>query len=151
MTGTTKPNCKINFHDAAFRHYADAELLQANRRNANAGHLYGFVAECGLKSLLVASGLPTEPDGDILKSRGADFRWHVDKLVNQINMVHSFLEGRTMSGYLAHLPDIENFCDWNTAHRYYEETCIPASLEKWQVAAAQIMKVLDVARTDGTI
>lgn len=143
---------KINFHGAALRHYEDAGLLHQNQRDANAGHLYGFVAECGLKSLLVAGGLTTEPDGDIAKIRaGTDFRWHADKLANQINMVQTFLEGRRMAGYLARIPDISNFSNWKTDHRYYDETSIPASLEQWCAAASQVMEMLDAAKADGAI
>jgi hypothetical protein len=142
----------INFHGAAIRHYVDATLLQQNLRQANAGQLYGFVAECGLKSLLVAAGLTTEPDGDIAKVKpGPDFRWHADRLANQLTLVQTFLEGRKMAGYLSQIPDIGNFSDWNTDHRYYEEACIPASLEQWRVAASQVMKMLDVAMADGAI
>lgn len=139
---------KINFHGAALRHYEDAGLLHQNQRDANAGHLYGFVAECGLKSLLVAGGLTTEPDGDIV---GRTFRLHVDKLANQINMVQTFLEGRRMAVYLAHIPDISNFSNWKTDHRYYDETSIPASLEQWCAAASQVMEMLDAAKADGAI
>lgn len=145
-------NRKINFHGAALRHHSDAVFLQADRRNANAGHLYGFVAECGLKALLVAGGLQTKSDGDIEQNRkGANFRLHVDKLANQINMIHSFLDGRTMTGYLAHIPDIANFCDWDTSHRYFDESQIPAALERWGAAALQVMKMLDMAKADGKI
>ena len=148
----TTLNRKINFHGAALRHHSDAVFLQAGHRNANAGHLYGFVAECGLKALLVAGGLQTRPDGDIEKNRkGTDFRWHVDVLADQINIIHSFLEGRTMAGYLAHIPDIANFCNWDTAHRYFDESQIPAALEKWDAAALQVMKMLDMAKADGNI
>ena len=148
MTG----NNMIDFHGAAMRHYSDAEFLRGDRRDANAGQLYGFVAECGIKALLVASGLPVEPDGDIKRDKKApDFRWHVDKLASQINMAHSFLEGRTMAGYLAHIPDIADFCDWSTDYRYYDEAQIPSSLGKWRAAALQVMKMLDVAKSDGKL
>lgn len=143
---------KINFHGAALRHYEDACLLHQNQREANAGHLYGFVAECGLKSILIAAGLATEPNGDITKvKKGSDFRWHADKLANQVGLVKSFLEGRKLAEYLAHIPDIGNFSDWNTDHRYYDVASIPASLEQWCVAALQVMKMLDVAKADGAI
>ena len=141
-------NRKINFHGAALRHHSDAVFLQSDGRNANAGHLYGFVAECGLKAILVAGGLQTKPDGDI---EVRDFRLHVDRLANQINMIHSFLDGRTMAGYLAHIPDIANFCNWDTSHRYYDESQIPAALDKWGAAASQVMKMLDMAKSDGKI
>ncbi|MCL5061509.1 MAG: hypothetical protein M1449_14295 [Candidatus Thermoplasmatota archaeon] len=148
MTGTTT----INFHGAAMRHHSDAVFLQSDRRDANAGQLYGFVAECGIKALLVACGLSIEADGDIKKGKkGKDFRSHVNALAAQINMIHSFLDGRAMSGYLAHIPDIAHFCDWDTAHRYFDESQIPPSLGKWHLAASQVMKMLDVAKSDGVI
>lgn len=148
MTRTTT----INFHGAAMRHHSDAMFLQSDRRDANAGQLYGFVAECGIKALLVACGLSVEADGDIKKGeKGKNFKTHVDALAAQINMIHGFLEGRAMAGYMAHIPDIANFCDWNTAYRYYDESQIPPSLGKWNSAASQIMKMLDIAKSDGVI
>lgn len=151
--GTMTGKNRIDFHGAAMRHYSDAEFLREDRRGANAGQLYGFVAECGIKALLVASGLPVEADGDIKKGakKATDFRKHVNELVSQINMAHSFLEGRTMAGYLAHIPDIVEFCNWSTDHRYYDEAQIPPSLEKWRTAALQVMKMLDVAKSDGKL
>lgn len=143
----------IDFHGAAMRHYSDADFLRSDQRDANAGQLYGFVAECGIKALLVAGGLPVEQDGDIKKGvkKTTDFRWHVNILASQINMAHSFLEGRTMAGYLAHIPDIANFRDWSTDHRYYDEAQIPSSLEKWRIAALQVMRMLDIAKSDGKL
>ena len=40
-----------DFLDAHLRHWTDAELLYAAQRWANADHLYGISAECGLKGL----------------------------------------------------------------------------------------------------
>ena len=40
-----------DFLDAHMRHWTDAELLYAAQRWANADHLYGISAECGLKGL----------------------------------------------------------------------------------------------------
>lgn len=142
---------KIAFHDAAMRHYADAKLLETDHRHANAGHLYGFVAECGIKALLVAGGLAVDAEGDIQRYQGQNFRRHIDQLAIQINAVDSFLQGRAMAGYLAHIPDIADFRDWNTAHRYYDESQIPHSLDKWRYAASQVMTMLDAVRLDGKI
>jgi hypothetical protein len=49
------PNLPTDYLDAMRRHWDDAELLwnQAPKRFANADHLYGLVAECGLKALLL--------------------------------------------------------------------------------------------------
>jgi hypothetical protein len=37
-----------DFLDAHYRHWQDAELLFGRGRLANADHLYGLAAECGL-------------------------------------------------------------------------------------------------------
>lgn len=51
----------VDFRHAANRHYRDGNLLMANGRQANAGQLYGFTAECGIKWLLVWKGYPSDP------------------------------------------------------------------------------------------
>ena len=42
-----------NFEESCFRHYEDANLLKINNRLPNAGQLYGFCAECGVKHILI--------------------------------------------------------------------------------------------------
>lgn len=42
-----------DYLDAHERHWDDAELLKATARHANADHLYGMSAECGLKCLMI--------------------------------------------------------------------------------------------------
>ena len=51
-----------DFLDAMDRHWRDAELLRSSERLANADHLYGLSAECGLKALL-------EQDGNRIEGR----------------------------------------------------------------------------------
>jgi hypothetical protein len=48
---------QADFLDAHERHWQDAELLLTNQRLANADHLYGMSAECGLKRLMLAFGM----------------------------------------------------------------------------------------------
>lgn len=48
---------KTDFHDAHERHWDDAERLFEAQRWANADHLYGVAAECGLKWLMVHFGM----------------------------------------------------------------------------------------------
>ena len=50
-----------DFVDAHFRHWGDAELLFTNGRWANADQMYGFSAECGMKAVMVALGMPISP------------------------------------------------------------------------------------------
>ena len=57
----------VDFSGAGRRHYKDAELLKSDNRIPNAGHLFGFAAECGIKALLVSHGLSTDPTtGDLV-------------------------------------------------------------------------------------
>ncbi len=63
---TTVPS---NFAAAGRRHLQDAQALHQQRRWANADHLSGIAAECGLKAILLdflggtrnPRGLPTHP------------------------------------------------------------------------------------------
>lgn len=55
-----------DFLDANARHQHDADLLFDRQRWANADHLYGLAAECGLKRLMVTFGM--------LLSAGTDIR-----------------------------------------------------------------------------
>lgn len=48
---------KADFLDAHQRHWHDAEHLFQSQRWANADHLYGMAAECGLKSLMSVFGM----------------------------------------------------------------------------------------------
>lgn len=49
---------QADFLDANERHWDDAEHLFQAQRWANADHLYGIAAECGLKRLMLAFGMP---------------------------------------------------------------------------------------------
>lgn len=146
MASTVPP---INFHRAARRHFHDAELLLGNTREANAGHLYGFVAECGIKALLVASGLAVEAGGDI--PWGNPFRQHANRLANQVTQIQTFIQGRLGAKYFAHVSHIADFSDWSTDHRYYDDSALPSSTAKWRSAATQVMQMLDQAKLDGVI
>lgn len=53
-----------DFLDAHDRHWNDAEYLFAALRWANADHLYGLSAECGLKRLMIAFGMPVTTSGN---------------------------------------------------------------------------------------
>ena len=52
-----------DFLDAHQRHWQDAESLREAARWANADHLYGMAAECGLKRLMLAFGMTVNPQG----------------------------------------------------------------------------------------
>lgn len=142
---------KVDYHQAAKRHFSDAELLLEHGRQANAGQLYGFVAECGLKSLLVWHGCPTDPaTGDIAKTEKT-YRRHINKLTEEIAMVNAFLDGRGAATYLAKMPNITNFLDWTTDHRYYAVSALPTSIAHWREASHEVMRMLEDAMLDGVM
>lgn len=45
---------EVNYAAAARRHLSDGRILQGQGRHANAGQLFGFSVECGIKALLLA-------------------------------------------------------------------------------------------------
>lgn len=147
MTASTK---RVDFRQAATRHFKDAELLMDQARQANAGHLYGFAAECGVKALLVWRGYPSDPStGEIIKKTPNKFRVHIDELTKNINMIYTFLDGHGAAKYLAMIPSIGDFSDWKTDHRYYIESALPPSVLNWRKASREIMQMLDQAMLDG--
>lgn len=148
MAGTTK---SVDFHQAAKRHFTDAELLMKHGRQSNAGHLYGFVAECGIKCLLVWKGYPTNPDMGEIVEKQRKFRTHIHELVNNINMIHAFLDGRGAAKYLTMIPSIGHFSNWKTDHRYYVDSALPSSITDWGNASQEVMRMLDQAMLDGVI
>ena len=143
---------KINFHKAAQRHFDDAELLLEHQRRANAGHLYGFAAECGIKAFLVFRGLiETDTDGDIPNKRH-NLRVHAGQLNQMINTMISLSDGRLTSQLLALIPNISDFNNWKVEHRYHDESKLPlTSINQWQIAAKQVMIMLEQANIDGVI
>lgn len=51
---------QADFLDAHERHWDDAERLFQAQRWANADHLYGMAAECGLKRLMMVFGMSVD-------------------------------------------------------------------------------------------
>ncbi len=140
---------QVDFKGAARRHWTDAEILAQAGRVPNAGQLYGFMAECGLKALLVAHGLPTLPNGDI--QNRAD-RQHMPTLAQSVSTLQAFPDGRAATRYLSLLPGLIHFNDWSIDHRYWAESVFPSSsLPNWREAARQVGEMLDAATADGVM
>ena len=94
-----------DFADAHRRHLEDAELLHDGSRWANADHLYGLSAECGLKAVMSIHGIPIK--GRYLKHMPEV--WSIFK---------DFAQGRGGKAYLELLPDGAPFADWSIDGRY---------------------------------
>lgn len=95
-----------DFADAHRRHLEDAELLHDGSRWANADHLYGLSAECGLKAVMSIHGIPIE---------GKKYRKHVPDLWS---VFEGFARGHSGKAYLKLLPDGVPFADWSIDGRY---------------------------------
>lgn len=139
----------VDFSGAGRRHYQDAELLKSNNRIPNAGHLFGFAAECGIKALLVSHGLSTDPTtGDLVETKPYKYKTHVNVLINN---VQTFSGSPGYSKYVGMMPNLKAFSNWDTSHRYYDELLIPTSFTDWRTAAEEVIRMLDQARLDGVI
>ena len=101
-----------DFANAHVRHWRDAEYLFDAGRWGNADQLYGLSAECGLKAVMVADGLPVDAAGS--PRRG--YKEHVDTLWG---IFHTFAQGRRTGHLLHHLRQQSNpFASWSVHNRY---------------------------------
>jgi hypothetical protein len=149
----------VAYELAARRHMTDAEALFNTGRLANAGQLYGFVAECGLKALLMACGIQPGADGGIpekrpLPAKGSHpLRTHIPKLMTNIIADFPLIsDGAQATRYLALIPNLHDFLDWSIDHRYWRDSALPtASVNQWRAAAREIANMLDQAKQDGVL
>lgn len=148
---TVRPPVKVDYVASARRHLKDARILMHSDRQANAGQLLGFTIECGLKALLIASGIAPDPEGGI--PRGHPFRNHMPKLNNAlVSSGHLIPDGPRAAHYQAMLPNLGALDNWSTDHRYFKESEMPlASLPQWELAAIEMNAMLDQAVIDGVM
>ena len=134
---------RVDYMACARRHNKDAHILLHKGRRANAGQLFGFSVECGLKALLVRAGASVDGDGNILKVTG--LREHLPKLGNLVTAMTALPDGRAASIMLSHLPHLGTTHDWHTNHRYWRGSAVPitASLDNWEMAALEMDALLD--------
>ena len=137
--------CPADFTDAQRRHWKDAELLFAHDRWANADHLYGLSAECGLKAVMLSLGMPVD-------SRGApkSEKHHLPKLWS----VFEDFAARKRDGevYLALLPNDKPFAAWSMhnryAHRRYFEQ---EQVKPYRDAAGEICRMVEQTTMEGRL
>lgn len=150
---------RVAYEVAARRHMTDAEALFISGRLANAGQLYGFVAECGLKAMLMSCGIQPDAEGGVPGKRPAPdkgkhpLREHVPILMSNITAEFQIIpDGVQASRYLALVPNRNDFHDWLIDHRYWRETALPiGSVAQWRTAAREITTMLDQAKQDGVL
>ena len=134
-----------DFLDAHERHWKDAESLFRNSRWANADHLYGVAAECGLKKLMVVFGMKTKPHGKPEDERDCA---HANKVWARYDAYRSKCPFATAYG----LPPKNLFHDWDVCQRYAKESHFDrACAERHQAGAALVRRLLSQAKKDGLI
>jgi hypothetical protein len=130
-----------DFLDAHHRHWDDAEQLFAAQRWANADHLYGMAAECGLKRLMQAFGMPFDSVGD--RPANQPDRVHADGVWARYE---SYRCGHHRgAGY--GLPPANPFQDWNVSQRYAHQSHFNAArATSHQVGANQVRQLIKKAQ-----
>ncbi|MDW8479215.1 MAG: hypothetical protein RML12_04450 [Xanthomonadales bacterium] len=103
---------QADFLDAHARHWEDAERLFQAQRWANADHLYGLSAECGLKRLMLAFGMPYDTNKN-RPAHGND-RQHANRIWSRYE---TYRCGHHQGAGYA-LPSSNPFQNWEVSQRY---------------------------------
>ncbi len=142
---------KADFLDAHERHWHDAELLFMAERSANADHLYGLAAECGLKRLMIAFGMPVDtttgsPDDHsdrvhVMESRRPGNAWE---------RYESYRSGMGASSYV--LPEANPFSDWEISQRYgHQSNFTHQCVELHRIGAKMVHDLIVRAIREGRV
>ncbi|MBF0420674.1 MAG: SAM-dependent methyltransferase [Magnetococcales bacterium] len=135
-----------DFLDAYERHKHDAELLYQAQRWANADHLYGIAAECGLKYLMTVFGMAVD------SSSGSPMDNRDKKHANGIwRRFESYRCGYSQGAGYA-LPPENPFKDWNVSDRYAHQSKFQQPRTEFHQIGVQIVtELIQKVRRDGLI
>lgn len=134
-----------DFLDAHDRHWHDAELLLNGNRLANADHLYGMAAECGLKRLMMEFGMPVKTDGS--PSAPKD-RIHADKTWDEFESYRTgYVAGAAYAIGMAN-----PFTDWKVDQRYAHRSEFDRRrVEAHRTGTENVRNLIAKARQQGSI
>ncbi|MGV0761318.1 hypothetical protein V6768_18510 [Tistrella mobilis] len=136
----------IDFGNAHDRHWNDAETLRENGRLANADHLYGFSAECGLKALMQSFGMSVH-DGEPADRR--DWK-HVDQLAERYETYRSGSTYPNAASYM--LVNGNAFNDWRASQRYAVESAFTQDrVDAHATGAREVRDLVKAARREGLL
>lgn len=136
---------QADFLDAQERHWDDAERLYQAQRWANADHLYGFAAECGLKKLMLAFGMVYDADKD--RPQQQQDRVHANGVWPRYEAYRSGNVGADYS-----LPQNNAFDDWHVSDRYARQVEFDQMRAQSHRAGAQtVLDLIKRAQLDGWI
>ena len=135
-----------DYNDAHCRHWQDAELLRVHRRWANADQLYGFSAECGLKAVMQALGMPVDDTG---RPQADEHRKHVQALWP---VFLSFAVENDGAHFATLLPVTNPFGDWSHHDRYAASRHFGSDrVEVHREAALRVCEMVTRATRDGLL
>lgn len=137
---------QADFLNAHERHWDDAERLMQAQRWANADHLYGMAAECGLKRLMLAFGMPY----DATKDRPASGQDRVHANGSWVRF-ESYRSGHAQgAGYV--LPALNPFDNWDVSDRYAHQSNFDQALAQGhQVGAQVVCQLIAKAQREGLL
>jgi len=135
-----------DFLDAHNRHWQDAELLFNSESWANADHLFGIAAECGLKKLMLVFGMPFDTNEDS-PQRKSD-RKHADGIWARYEAYRSGHHQGANYGLTTHNP----FRDWHVSQRYANQNHFyQALVEPHRDGANEVRQLIRKAQLEGLI
>lgn len=135
---------QADFLNAHERHWDDAERLFQAQRWANADHLYGMAAECGLKWMMLAFGMSLDKD----RPESPEDRVHADGVWARYE---SYRSGHVQgTGYV--VPASDPFYDWNVSDRYaHQSNFNQTRAQAHQAGAAVVCELIKKAQRDGLL
>ncbi|MFT8711011.1 MAG: SAM-dependent methyltransferase [Acetobacter sp.] len=137
---------QADFLDAHERHWSDAEHLFQAQRWANADHLYGMAAECGLKLLMIALGMAY----DEMHNRPTK---HEDRVhANKVWLRYESYRSGNVSAIGLALSAQNPFADWDVSDRYAAQRNFNRSyVLPHQRGAQAVCDLLKEARREGIL
>ena len=137
---------RADFLNAHQRHWVDAEHLLQAQRWANADHLYGMAAECGLKRLMLAFGMPYDAARD--RPAQQDDRVHANGAWARFE---SYRSGHAQgTSYALSLGN--PFANWQVSDRYtHQSNFDQARAQGHQIGAQAVRNLIAQAQREGLL
>lgn len=128
------------------RHWQDAELLHSEKykRLANADHLYGLAAECGLKALMEKADIPLDIDNN---------QDHIRKYKKHINATWAHYEDFRYGRLATYaLGPTNPFNNWLINQRYASETHFDDDrIKEHRLGAQDVYNLVQRAEEEGLL
>ncbi|WP_084545118.1 MULTISPECIES: SAM-dependent methyltransferase [Derxia] len=137
---------KSDFQDAHTRHTHDAGLLFEQSRWANADHLYGVAAECGLKALMQAFGMEINPQTDAPAKR--EDRDHINAIWARFESYRTGHHAGTEYALSSENP----FENWTISQRYAGQASFNEAIAATHKSGCNsVAELVKKARTEGLL